>query len=64
MRTHTPQQQFKEAKQIASDHNMFVVDKGDTFFLYRKASPKPAFLGKRSSAEGIRTLVCRCANFK
>ena len=64
MRTHTPQQQFKEAKQIASDHNMFVVDKGDTFLLYRKATPKPAFLGKSSSAAAFRSLVCRCANFK
>jgi hypothetical protein len=28
MRTHSPLQQFKEAKQIADDHGMFVVKKG------------------------------------
>lgn len=64
MVTHSPRQQFKEARQIASDHNMFVVDKGDQFLLYRKTPTRPAFLGKRSSAQAIRNLVCACANFK
>ena len=60
MRQHTPKQQFKEAQVIASEHNMFVVDKGDTFLLYRKAT-KPVFIGKRSSASALRSLVCTAA---
>lgn len=33
---HNPQQQFHHACQIAKDHGMFVVDKGDRFVVYRK----------------------------
>ena len=53
MASHSPLQQFKEARQIASDHNMFVVDKGDEFLLYRRTPTRPAFLGKRSSAQAL-----------
>lgn len=61
-RRHTPLQQFKEAQQIARDHNMFVVDKGDNFLLYRRAAPTNVYIGKRHSAAGIRALVCKAAN--
>lgn len=64
MRTHSPQQQFKEARQIAADHNMFVVDKGDHYQLFRKAPDKNVYLGKRSDASAFRTFVSRCANFQ
>lgn len=63
MRQHTPRQQFKEAQSIAAEHNMFVVDKGDRFLLYRKAE-RPAFLGQRNSPAALRTLVLRCATTK
>ena len=64
MRTHSPTQQFKEARQIAVDHNMFVVDKGNHYLLYRKTPTRPVYLGKRSDAAALRSFVCRCANFK
>lgn len=63
MRQHSPRQQFREAQLIAKDHGMFVVDKGDLFLLYRKAE-RPVFLGKRSSAEALHSLVTRCATTK
>lgn len=64
MRQHSPQQQFKEAVQIAKDHGMFVVDKGgNNYLLYRKQPGKNVYLGKRSSSESLRTFVCRCADF-
>ena len=64
MRTHSPQQQFKEARQIAADHNMFVVDKGDRFLLYRKTPARPVYLGMRSDAVAFRSFVSKCAKFK
>lgn len=59
-RQHNPLQQWKEAKQIASDYNMFIVEKDEQYLLYRKY-PKPTFIGKRGSVEGIRVLVEKCA---
>ena len=64
MRNHSPQQQFKEARQIAADHNMFVVDKGGRFLLYRKAPARPVYLGMRADVAAFRSFVCKCANFK
>lgn len=63
MRQHTPRQQFKEALTIAAEHNMFVVDKGDSFLLYRKAT-RPVFIGKRSSTEALRRMVISAAGIK
>lgn len=60
MRQHSQRQQFREAQQIASDHGMFVVDKGDRFLLYRKAD-RPIYLGMRTSASTLRSFVTRCA---
>lgn len=63
MRQDSGRQQFKQAQIIAREHNMFVVDKGDLFLLYRKAD-RPVFLGKRSTPAALRTLVTRCAATK
>ncbi|HPR08074.1 MAG TPA: hypothetical protein PLI17_15700 [Denitromonas sp.] len=42
MRRHSPSQKVKEAKQIAIDHGLFVVERPDAngiaFLLYRKAA--------------------------
>lgn len=64
MRQDSPRQQFKQAQTIATEHGMFVVDKGDRFLLYRKSADRPVFLGKRTSPDALRTLVTRCANTK
>jgi hypothetical protein len=63
-RTHTPLQQYKEARQIAADYGMFVVDKGGRYVLYRKTPVRPVWLGSRANAAGLRSLVCRCARIK
>lgn len=64
-RRHSPLQQVKEAKQIAREHGLYVVEKSTTkgidYLLYRETGR--AYLGKRSSAAGIRSLVCRVANY-
>lgn len=68
MVSRTPLQLVKEAKQIARDHGMRVAEcqtpKGIDYILYRLLpSQGDIRLGKRSSPEGIRSLVARCANF-
>lgn len=63
-RQHTPLQQYKEARQIASDYGMFVVDKGGRYVLYRKTPTRPVWLGQRSDPGALRSLVCRCAGVK
>lgn len=62
-RRHTPQQQFKQAQQIAQDHGLFVVDKAGTYFVYRRTPIHNTFVGKRSTVSGLHTLVCKAANF-
>lgn len=67
MPSHTPLQQLKEAKQIAKDHGMFVVErkaKDTEYLLYRALTPGNVFLGKRATPGGIRNLVAKCANFR
>lgn len=60
MRQHTPRQQFREAQTIAAEHDMYVVEKGGVFLLFRKAE-RPVFVGKRSSVENLRSMVCKAA---
>lgn len=66
-RPRTPLQLVKEAKQIARDHQLFVVEKPDAkgiaYLLYREQQPTNTFIGRRRSPEGIRALVCKVANF-
>lgn len=62
MRRHSPQQQYKQACQIAKDHNMFVVDKGsDRYLVYRRAAPKNVFIAECKSADALFHKVSRCA---
>lgn len=66
MPSRNPIQLLKEAKQIAQDHGMFVVErkgKDTEYLLFRALTPRNAFLGKRSSVSGIRSLVAKCADF-
>lgn len=60
MRQHSPKQQFREAQIIAAEHNMYVVDKGDAFLLYRKAE-RPVYIGRRSTVEALHSMVSRAA---
>lgn len=63
MPRHTPQKQFKEAKQIASDHGCFVVEKGGRYLVYRRTPMRPVYLGARSSASALRSFICKVTNF-
>lgn len=63
-RQHSAAQQFKEAAQLAKDHNMFVVDKGNRFLLYRKLPHRNLYLGMRSSVEDFCRFVAACAGGK
>lgn len=66
MTSRDPRQQLIEAKQIAKDHGMFLVErkgKATEYLLYRATTPRNAFLGKRNSVSGIRSLVAKCADF-
>lgn len=59
-RVHTPLQQFKEARQIAAENNMFISEKGGTYSLYRKTPVRPVWLGSRKDVGEFRRLVERC----
>ena len=61
-RERNPLQVLKEAKQIAFDHAMFVVEKSGKYLLYRKGQIKNIYLGSRGSVDGLRALVSRCAS--
>lgn len=59
----TNSQAWKEAQQFCSDYNMFIVEKNEQYLLCRKY-PRPTFIGKRGSVEGIRHLVEKAAGSK
>lgn len=70
MRHHSPAQQFREACQIARDHNMFVVEKpakdaeATDYILYRKTPTKPQRVGRRRDIADFRRFVERAVTVK
>lgn len=62
-RQHTPLQQFREAQQIARDHGLFVIEKSGKYLLYRNDPKRHIYIGARSSVQGLRSFVCKVANF-
>lgn len=67
MRRHSPQQQYREACQIARDNNMFVVEKparrgdGTDHILYRRTPTRPLRIGSRRDVGEFRRFVEKCA---
>lgn len=61
MRHHSGLQQWKEAVQIAKDHGLKIVQKGERYLLYRQSTPRNVYLGFRTSVQGLRQFVARCA---
>lgn len=61
MATQTPVRAIKEAKQMARDYGMFVVEKPGRFLLYREATPSNVYLGFRSDIAAFRRFVESCA---
>lgn len=66
-RERDPRQVLHEAKVIARDHGMFVVEKsspkGTRYILYREQAPYNVCVGTRGTPDAIRALVCKAANF-
>lgn len=63
-----PRQIVKEAKQIALDHGLFVVEKPDSagvtqYLLYRNTPHKNTYIGRRATPAALRSLVCKAANY-
>lgn len=62
-----PIQVLKEAKQIASDHGCFVVEKaepkGTRYLVYRKLHDRNECIGTRHSVNSLHQLVCKVTNF-
>ena len=61
VRRHSDSQKVKEVQQLAKEHGMFVVDKGTRYLLFRKMDVRNVCIGTRSSANGIRQFVTKCA---
>jgi hypothetical protein len=64
MAQQTPIRAIKEAKLMAKDFGMFVVEKGERFLLYRCSSPRNIYLGFRSDISEFRRFVESCAYSK
>lgn len=68
MRRHSPIQQLHEAKQIARDHNMFIVEKpapeGTDYIVYRKTPCGNTRLGARRDIGALRRFVAKAAETK
>lgn len=70
MTRHSPLQQIKEAKQIARDHGLRVVEyqaaPGQTSFAVYRQLPDGTStrIGSRSTPAGIRRFVAQCAGFR
>ncbi|MFA6310623.1 MAG: hypothetical protein WCV99_13385 [Sterolibacterium sp.] len=69
MTRHSPLQQLKEAKQIAKDHGLKVVEcpvkPGKTDYVVYRELPdgRDTRLGKRASPQGLRKYVADLTNF-
>lgn len=52
---------LKEARRIARPAGLFFTDRSGKFRLFRKTQARAVFLGTRTSAAGLCSLVKRCA---
>lgn len=64
MAQQTPIRAIKEAKQMAKDFGMFVVEKPGRFLLYRQSTPHNVYIGFRSNVADFRRFVEACAYSK
>lgn len=53
-----PMQVYREACQLARDHGCFVIHRSDSYVLYRRQPDRNVFIGRRTTAAGLRRLVC------
>ncbi len=59
-----PADYLTEARQIARAAGLFFTEKADGFNLYRKTEARVVYLGHRTQASSLCTLVKRCAGSK
>lgn len=63
MTRHSLLSKFKQARQIAHDHGLLVVEKSGRFLVYRRLAMRNEFIAHRSSPDALHTLVCKLTNF-
>ena len=63
MTRHSLLAKFKQAKQIARDHGLLVVEKAGRYLVYRRLAMRNEFIAERGSPEALYTLVCKITNF-
>lgn len=61
-RTRTPEERLQEARRLALENGMLVIQKGAAFLLYRRQIPRNTYIGTRSTPEALRALVRRAAS--
>lgn len=67
-RRHTPIEQYRQAQQIAHDHNLLICPRAAQgngelqYVLYRKTAARPIYLGRASGTNGLYRLVIKFAH--
>ena len=62
MTRHSPLQQFKQAKQIAQDHGLLVIEKSGKYQIYRRMATRVVFIAERGTPDSVHRMVCELAN--
>lgn len=63
MTRHSLRQQVKEARQIAADHHLLIVEKAGKFQIYRCMDMRNVFIGERSTPGALCAFVRKATNF-
>lgn len=59
-RRHTPAEQYRQAQQMARDHNLMIIERpGMRYVLYRKTAVRPVYLGQATGTGSLFRLVSR-----
>lgn len=56
---HSPVQQVRQAKQLAEDNGIYIVEKDGMYQVYRKSPTGSIYLGRRCSPAGLFYMVNR-----
>lgn len=59
-----PLQVLKEARQIASDYDLTIIEKAGRFHVYCNTQTGLDWQGQRGQPQALRALVCKAANFR
>lgn len=56
---HTPAKQVRQAKQLAEDNGMYILEKSGMYQVFRKSPTGSVYLGRRSAPSGLFYMVNR-----